>query len=416
MSRKLQSRLSALFATLMALAMLTATSVVSLSDAGASTANHTYTVGLITDLTGAAASGGVSAQPGIQAGIDEVKAVDGYTIKYVLADDQSTPAGTLAAAQKLVEQDHVFAVLASSALLFAAAPYLNAHNVPVIGISEDGPEWGSDKNMFGIFGACCESPAPVTNQVGLAMKFVGVTKAGVLAYGIGGSTLAGEVDAASIKAAGIDVPYTNYTFAYGSTNVQPIALAMKSAGVDGFIAPTTAATALQTIVALKQLGVTLKGSFLYNGYGGDLSQAGPGALNDAQGVYFGTEFEPTELHTPGTEEFAKYLKEAGVKGDPTFTEFGLYLAVAELVQGLKAAGANPTPAGLINALNNKGLKSNGLGLYGNHYFKTGARGDVTAGVDNCTWLTKLKGSKFVLVPGADPICGKNTGQTVSLGS
>jgi hypothetical protein len=48
----------------------------------------------------------------------------GYTIKYVIGDTTSTPGGALTAAQKLVEQDHVFAVIAVSSLTFAAANYL----------------------------------------------------------------------------------------------------------------------------------------------------------------------------------------------------------------------------------------------------------------------------------------------------
>jgi len=33
------------------------------------------------------------------------------------------------------------------------------------------------------------------------------------------------------------------------------------------------------------------------------------------------------------------------------------------------------------------------------------RAGEAIGVDNCLWVTKLSGSKFELVPGADPICG-----------
>ena len=45
-------------------------------------------------------------------------AKDGYKIKYVEADTGSSPTGALATAQKLVEQDHVFAVLAYSSATF----------------------------------------------------------------------------------------------------------------------------------------------------------------------------------------------------------------------------------------------------------------------------------------------------------
>jgi len=113
---------------------------------------------------------------------------------------------------------------------------------------------------------------------------------------------------------------------------------MKNAGVDGFVAPLSPNTALAAIAALRQLGVSLKGAFLYNGYGGDLNTAGPGAIKDAQGVFLGVEYEPFEMHTAATKEFQGFLQSAGVRGDPTFAEYNGYLSIAMLAGGLKAAG------------------------------------------------------------------------------
>ena len=66
----------------------------------------TYTIGLLTDVTGLAASGNKMSVQGVQGGT-VLAARDGYTLKYVVGDTTSSPAGALAAAQKLVEQDHV---------------------------------------------------------------------------------------------------------------------------------------------------------------------------------------------------------------------------------------------------------------------------------------------------------------------
>jgi hypothetical protein len=169
---------------------------------------------------------------------------------------------------------------------------------------------------------------------------------------------------------------------------------------------------LSTIENLKQLGVTLKGAFLFNGYGGDLSTGGPGAQNDAQGVFFGVEYEPVEMHTAATNQLQHYLQMVGVTGDPTFAEYNGYLSVAEMVEGLKAAGANPSRSKFISALD--GVNWNAMGLLGNHYQLAGNRTARPQGIDGCTWLTKLEGSQFQLVPGADPLCGDPLpGQTVS---
>jgi ABC-type branched-subunit amino acid transport system substrate-binding protein len=363
-------------------------------------------------MTGLAASGNLTSVQGVEAGI-KLAQKDGYNVKYVLVDTASTPSGALSGAQKLVDEDHVFAVIAASSLFFAAAPFLASHGIPVIGSAQDGPEWLTDKNMFSPYGAGIGAGrSPVETTTGEAMKLEGVTNVGVLGYAYATSALAANADELSARDAGVKVGYYNASFPLGSTNVGPVTIAMKNAGVDGFAAPLSPNTALAAIAALRQLGVTLKGAFLYNGYGGDLNAAGPGAIHDAQGVFFGVEYEPFEMHTAATEKFQGFLQSAGVKGDPTFAEYNGYLSIAMLADGLKAAGSNPTQAGLINALN--GINWNAEGLLGDHYLKLSDHSAQPAGIDGCTWLTKLVGSSFELVAGADPLCGARVpGQSAS---
>jgi branched-chain amino acid transport system substrate-binding protein len=372
-------------------------------------------VGLLADMTGPAASGNLTAPQGVQAGINLVKS-EGYNVKYILADTGSSLTGAQTAAQRLVDEDHVFAVIMSSDLAFAAAPFLKSHHIPVIGSAQDGPEWLTDDNMFSPYGAGIGSgPVPVITTTGEAMKLEGVTNAGVLAYNYSTAILAAKDDAKSIQDAGIKLGYLNTTFPIGGTNVGPVALAMSKAGVNGFVGVTAANTVLATITALRQLGVTLKGAFLYNGYGGDLVEGGPNAAQEAQGVYFPVEYEPIEMHTAATNQLHQYMSQVGVNGDPSFAEYNGYLSIAMLVEGLKAAGANTDQAHFITALD--GVKWNALGLLGNHYITLNDRSAKPAGIDGCTWLTKLEGTTFELVPGADPVCGHPvSGQIVSGGA
>ena len=381
------------------------------SSSHASGSGQTYTVGLLADMTGITASGNASSVQGLEAGIDLAKS-EGYHIKYVLADTGSSVSGALTAAQKLVDEDHVFAVMAESSFTFVAASFLNSHGVPVIGSAEDGPEWLTDGNMFSPYGAGIGSgTVPVITTTGAAMRLEGVTNAGILAYNYVTSTLAGKEEAKSIEDAGIKIGYLNLAFPLSSANTQPVALAMKNDKVDGFVAPLSPATALSVIEDLKQLGVTLKGAFLFNGYGGDLKTGGPGAQQAAQGVFFGVEYEPVEMHTAATVQLQHYLQGVGVTGDPTFAEYNAYLSIAMMVEGLRAAGANPTRSHFIGALD--GVRWNAIGLLGNHYQLAGNREAHPSGIDGCTWLTQLEGSKFNLVPGGDPICGTSVaGQSV----
>ena len=136
---------------------------------------------MLQDSTGPAASGNKTAIDGVQAGVVYAQR-NGYKIKYVIGDTATNPATALSAAQKFVTQDHVDAVIAHSAITFAAAPYLTAHEVPVIGAAEDGPEWITSKNMFGVFGA--STPTKVTDTTGKLFKLLGVTTVGALGYSI----------------------------------------------------------------------------------------------------------------------------------------------------------------------------------------------------------------------------------------
>jgi branched-chain amino acid transport system substrate-binding protein len=366
-------------------------------------AGTTMTVGVLTDLTGLAASGNKTSVQGAEAAANTLAAQDGIHLKFVQGDTQSSPTGALSAAKQMVQQDHVSAVIAVSALTFGAAPYLTSQGIPVVGTAEDGPEWISSKNMFSAFGFLDQTKVGTT--YGALFKLLGVSTMGSLGYGISPSSAqAAENAAASSKAEGIKVGYLNNNFPFGSTNVAPIALAMKNGGVEGFIASVDPNTGFAMVTALRQSGADLKAALLPTGYGGDLVQAGPGALATGQGVYFYTSFEPVEMHTAATEQLQSALKTVGVNNDPTYAEYAGYVSTALLVEAVKAAGSNPSPAAIIAALNNV-TGFNGAGLFGDHSFDLGNRPATARGIDGCIYVTKLEGKNFTLVSGADPICG-----------
>jgi branched-chain amino acid transport system substrate-binding protein len=370
---------------------------------GGGSSGHTVTVGLIGDFTGPAASGNKTSNLGVDAGI-KVAAQNGWTIKYIEADSQTSPSGVLTAAKTLVDRDHVLAVLSVSSVLFGAAPYLKSQGIPVIGVAEDGPEWPGDPNMFSTYGF---APANiVVSDYGQIFKQLGATDVGVLGYGISPSSAdAAKGAAISSQDAGLKVGYQNDDFPFGSTNVGPVALAMKSAGVNGLTAVVDPNTGFALITALRQAGGDLKVALLPTGYGGDLLQAGPGAIQTGQGVYFYTSFEPVEMHTAATEQLMNALRSVGVRADPTYAEYAGYSAVALLDQGLEGTGPNPTRAGLISALS-KITSFNSWGLIGGQTIPMDNRtaGNIV-GAKACVYVTKLSGTTFQLVPGMDPLCG-----------
>jgi ABC-type branched-subunit amino acid transport system substrate-binding protein len=359
---------------------------------------------VLTDLTGLAASAAKSTPMGVQAGVGLANA-EGYHLKYVVTDTGSTPSGALTAAQKLVDQDHVFAVIAVSGLTFGASAFLAAHHIPVIGSASDATEWITTPNMFSIIGT--EDYTKVYSTFGQFFKQLGATNIASLGYSISpSSSESAKGIAQSVEAAGLKSGYLNANFPFGGTDVGPVALAMKSAGVDGFDGSIELNTFLALNTALRQEGVNLKVPMTATGYGGDLLQGGPGASVNAQGVYFLSSYEPIELHTAATERLANALKTyAGISGDPTSNEYWGYVAVDAFVTGLKAAGSNPTQASFINTM--LGITHyDAAGLYGSHSigFAMNQRGQAF-GADNCIWIAKYQGSTFHLVSGMEPVCG-----------
>lgn len=360
------------------------------------------TIGLFGDFTGESASGNKTSSIGLEAGIYEA-GLEGVKLKFVEADTQTSPTGALTAAQKLVEQDHVNAVVAVSALTFLAADYLKKAGIPVVGVAEDGGEWVGDTNMFSTYGFL--NPTAVSNGGGEFFKMEGATTIGSLGYGISPqSSSAAKNIVASAQAAGLKIGYLNANFTFGSTNVAPIAIAMKNKGVDGIASETDPNTTFALIQALRQSGDDLKVAIVPDGYGGDLTQAGPNAISIGQGVYFTLSFEPVEMHTQATDLFQSALSHAGVTGDPTYAEYGGYTSAALLTQALKKTGPNPSHTALISALSSI-TNFNAWGLLGSHQLDLSNRAASAIGVDGCGYYVKLVGSNFQLVPNADPFCG-----------
>ena len=199
---------------------------------GGNNVKATITVGILADITGPAASGNKTVASGVKAGA-VYAARNGITVKYIEADTATNPGTALSAAKKLVQQDHVSVVIAHSAIAFAAAPYLASQKVPVIGAGEDGPEWTQLKNMFAVYGAL--HTTKVTDTLGKFFKMQGVTTVGSVGYSISPlSSESAKAAIASSESVGLKKGYLNASFPFGSTDVGPVVLGMKNAGVDGF--------------------------------------------------------------------------------------------------------------------------------------------------------------------------------------
>ncbi|ADP80886.1 hypothetical protein FraEuI1c_2860 [Pseudofrankia inefficax] len=368
-------------------------------------------VGILTDATGPG-NATAAAVDGIKAGIYNAKK-DGIDIQYVVADTGTNPATAVTAATRLVQQDHVTVVMAYSSVLFAAAPYLAAHNVPVVGVAQDGPEWISDHNMFSVFGPAHQEL--VSTTFAKFFKQQGATILGSLGYGIApNSALAAKALGVSGPAEGLTVGYMNPNFAFGGTDVGPVALAVKNAHVDGFQTTTAISANFTLLKAMRDINGLPKTVVLFTGYGAELINAGAAAQRDAQGVYFPISYEPVELNTPATQRFQAARKAVGLTGIPSYAEYFGYAGVDLLEAGLKGSGPTPSAAKIISTLSTV-HDFTAYGLTGDHSFDVNDRTHVVNGPANCMWFTQFENGKFVPVKGASPLCGELLeGKTVSL--
>jgi branched-chain amino acid transport system substrate-binding protein len=362
----------------------------------------TITLGVQTSLTGSASSEFVGVIKGIQARLGLQNAdggVFGRQVKFVTRDDQSTESGSETAAQSLASAG-VFGVMGVSAFVIGGYRTYLADGIPVTGGGFDGPEWEQkpDTNMFAVTG---EYPGyPQWTTVAQFIKSNGGTNVACLGYNVT-SSLAGAVGCAkAAKAVGLKAGYLNDSIAFGTVAVSPIALAMKSTGVDAAETIMDANTNLAILTAAKQEGVDLKVPILATGYGQDLLDD-PSAVQAAQGAYLENQTEPVELHTPATEQLVNALKTyANYTGIPGFDYTQGWLAADLMIKGLEVAGKNPTRKSFIANLSKvTNYDANGLLSNPVNFSKFG-QVPATA----CYYFPQLVGHAFV-TKGTKPVCG-----------
>src|SRR5580693_479976 len=372
------------------------------------TAGKTITLGILTPLTGPVSSSfGQETIEGAQARIDLANAThelpNGEQIKLVSVDEGSSPQTSLSGTQELVQNDHVFGVLAAGAFFYGAYRWAAQQNVPVVGDGIDGPEWNSSQypNMFAAFGSTDDSYPSYTGMPAFFKAQGGTSYCGV-GYNAPSTVGNGEAMVGSMKAAKVPVPYTNYGIAAGNTNFTSVALSIKQSGCNILGSQMTLGDTLNLITALKNANVTLKATFIQGGYGQDLLDQ-PSSLAAAQGVDMAAGYQPSSLNTTATKALMSALKTYAnwTKPYPSAgMEWGWFTADTA-IEGLKVAGANPTQQGFISNLRKvTSFTHNGLTCPVDYAVFSNTNQQFPG---NCTWMVKVEGNQFVSLTGTSPV-------------
>jgi branched-chain amino acid transport system substrate-binding protein len=365
----------------------------------------TITIGLITSLTGNASSTFADTPAGVQAAFDAQNAaggVDGRKLVLATGDDQSAVSQDLTAAQNLVSNQHVYAVIGYSPYQFGSTSYLQKQGIPVVGAAFDGPEWGLQPytNMFSY--VPLDAGYPASTEYGTFLKSIGVTNMAGFAYAVSPSSTASiKQQQKSVLAAGLKAGYTNLSVPFGGSDFTADVLAMKSAGVNGYACSCVESSDLALATAAKQGGLVAKGLF-YTGYS-QSTLSDPTAAAAANGQYFTTITVPFELHQAGTNAILANLKKYDPKytgGDPDYGLLGGYLSAQLMIKGLEVAGQNPTRASFISGMHGvTSYDDNGI-LPSPVDFSLANFGKYPQ--TSCDYFVQLQGKNFVPLP---KVCG-----------
>jgi len=379
----------------------------------------TITLGYIYPGTGVAASISKNGIKGFQARIDRQNAqggVNGRKIEVEAVDDGSS-GQNLTGAQDLVENRHVFAVVNQSPFAFLSYRWLLEHQVPMIGAGTDGTYYAQKGNedVLNMAGNSVPLTGLTYDAGARAMKMLGGTKAGALAYGAASSSVASAKAFMNyaVPSVGLDPVYTNTSVDFGSSDVGPLVLGIKNSGANAVYLPMAAATNIAIAQGLKQNGVDMKATVLATGYGQDLLDSPAAQALDSSALFL-TGFQPVELKTAATKKFQADLKKyAGFTGVPDYGMYTGYVIAEFAILGLQQAGKTLTRRGLIDGVHKlgtydeAGLACQPVDLSLANRAKTPPRG--------CSYFLQLKNGKFVPFPKSGmPIVGKLVGDPAAL--
>ena len=363
---------------------------------------HTITVGDIQDSTGPGAASFEDAIQGAQAELDLVNkagGVDGRKLVLKLADSQSSPTGVVTAAQQLVDNQHVFAVIADSSVIDAAAPFLHQNGVPVIGPPLTN-SWGTQPftNMFGVPDGSINPGVQPVSLWGDYLKSQGATR--VATFGLANipSANTSALEAAqSAKYAGIQVAFVDDSMTFADTNASALGIKLAQEHVDAILPFNAFASDLALLQAARQAGANIKVALFPTGYGSiDLNSA---LGKQLQGVSFFVPFRPVETNTPATRTFLAALKSAGYQ--MSWAAAIGYTSMIGMVGALKVAGtACPTRTGLITNFR-KVTNFDADGMAAPINFST-----IFGEGPYCQFFVKVENQKFV-PQGQNAICSKN---------
>jgi branched-chain amino acid transport system substrate-binding protein len=339
---------------------------------------------------------------GARAYLDMVNAkggVDGRKIDlaYTL-DDQSSPSIDAGQARTLVDEYHVFAVVAVATASFAGGKFLAAQGVPTFGLHVN-PQWMDGPSLYGNNGSFITFTSPNVQAAFIAQQHH-VHAAAVLAYNVAQSQEGCSGMVNGLRRYHVPIAYEDLAIPAPASDLHADVTRMKQAKVDMVVSCMTLSGNVLLSQTMRATGMTGVTQLWATGYDENAILQHTASM---QGAYFmepNVPFEVTKLQPgvyPGMDQFQTMLKKYFPRTLPSETALAGWTSAALFVEGMRAVGRNLTRSRLVHAINT---------------FKSFTAGTILAPVDwrtahtssgpiNCNAFVRAEGKTFVPVYGTE---------------
>ncbi len=352
-------------------------------------------VGSVSTLTGSIAANFSAFAPGMQAYFKMLNAKGGVNgRKLVLAydlDDAGNPTTFTQLAHTLIQQDHVFAVAAST-YWFTPGLFVQT-KTPTYGYNVSG-NWNGPDNLFAAGGSVqdYESGLPAVAYI---IKRTDSKSVAIVSYGpaIASSYNACHADAQGLAAAGIKVSYDDLDVPLGGSLTSAVQK-IQQAGADFIISCMQGSDNITMARAIQQYGLKVH-QLWFDGYDNSLLDQYASLM---QGVYLNVNgtvpFDAVKVYPgkyPGVQQYLTTME----KYEPNlvYSQEALqgWQSAALLAAGIKAAGNDLTQANVINQTNKlTNFSAGGTGTTTNWKYV-----HTVNTYPGCSAFVQVKGKTFV---------------------
>jgi len=343
---------------------------------------------------------------GAQVYIDMVNdegGVNGRRIDFAYKlDDQSSPSVDASAARTLVDQDHVFAVVAVATPSFSGASYLASHNVPTFGLNVNpNNQWLAGPSLYGNTGSYTNFSGPQVPAAFLAEQRH-VRAAAVLAYNVAASQQGCQGVLRAFHQYGVPVAFEDLSIPAPASDLHADVSRMQAAGVDMVASCMDLGGNVLLAQTMQQAGMNGAVQYWLDGYDPTALQQFGLAM---QGVYLLLQHVPFEVAQldpgayPGMDRFLAALARYAPGTKPSEAALAGWTSADLFVTGLRAIGRDVTRSRLVAALN-RIPSFTADGILAPVDWQTAHR--PVTGPTNCTAFVQVQGDRFVPVYGTPP--------------